>query len=390
MRFIGPCHGFRCPKAGSHHSAVWDGLIGMRSGKGGGTQSEGGLSTLSLGRHGGLAIASAPTWTTHAHWLSLSLHSIHPLHSRHSTTRSTTPHPLLLTLSRLFSSPASPPSSFSSSLPLSSISSTTMSSKHLLELLDPTNCAVLFIDHQPAMTFGVASIDRQSLITNCVGLAKAAITFKVPVILTAVESKSFSGAIWPQLTSLFPDTPVIERSSMNSWEDKALVAAVKKTGRKKLVIAALWTEVCLCFPALHALAEGFEIYAVEDCSGGTSLIAHDAAISRIVQAGGVRVTWVQVMLEWQRDWARRATYDAVMVRQTHSPTHYSHYLGPCVLSTASPIPSVCVTVLRPTWWRTRVCTDRQWSTATRWCTRPPRTPSASRPHPTTLTSKSDG
>lgn len=188
------------------------------------------------------------------------------------------------------------------------------------ELLTPDNCCVLFIDHQPAMTFGVANIDRQTLLNNVVGLAKAAITFNVPVILTSVETKSFSGNIWPQLTSLFPNQRIYERSSMNSWEDAALVEAVKQTGRKKLVIAALWTEVCLAFPALCALGEGFEVYAVEDCSGGTSQVAHDAAISRIQQAGGVRTTWVPTMLEWQRDWARRATYDSVMqtVLEVHS------------------------------------------------------------------------
>jgi nicotinamidase-related amidase len=185
-------------------------------------------------------------------------------------------------------------------------------SSGLLELLTPDNCCVIFIDHQPAMTFGVANIDKQTLINNCVGLAEAAKTFNVPVILTAVESKSFSGNIWPQLTSLFPSHKVIERSSMNSWEDDALVQAVKATGRKKLVIAALWTEVCLTFPALCALADGYEVYAVEDCSGGTSQVAHDAAIARIQQAGGVRMTWIQTMLEWQRDWARRGTYDSVM------------------------------------------------------------------------------
>jgi len=182
----------------------------------------------------------------------------------------------------------------------------------LLELLTPDNCCVIFIDHQPAMTFGVGNIDKQLLINNVVGLAKAAKIFKVPTILTAVESKSFSGPIWPQLTSVFPGIKPIERSSMNSWEDAALVAAVRATGRKKLIIAALWTEVCLCFPALCALKDGFEVYAVEDASGGVSQVAHDAAISRIVQAGGVRMTWIQIMLEWQRDWARRATYDPVM------------------------------------------------------------------------------
>jgi len=181
-----------------------------------------------------------------------------------------------------------------------------------LELLTPQNCTVLFIDHQPAMTFGVANIDRQLLINNVTGLAKAAKLFQIPVIITAVESKSFSGAIWPQLTELFPQIHPIERSSMNSWEDEALVAAVKKTGRKKLVIAALWTEVCLCFPALCALADGYEVYAVEDCSGGTSEAAHRNAMTRMSQCGVVPVTWVQVMLEWQRDWARKTSYNAVM------------------------------------------------------------------------------
>ena len=198
----------------------------------------------------------------------------------------------------------------------------------LHELLTPDNCCVVFIDHQPAMTFGVANIDRQTLLNNVVGFAKAARTFHVPVILTAVESASFSGAIWPQLTGVFPEVPVIERSSMNSWEDAKLVEAVKRTGRTKLVICALWTEVCLAFPALCALGEGYEVYAVEDCSGGTSQVAHDAAISRIVQAGGVRTTWVCTMLEWQRDWARKATYNDVMqtvieVSRQRDTTHRS-------------------------------------------------------------------
>jgi nicotinamidase-related amidase len=180
------------------------------------------------------------------------------------------------------------------------------------ELLDPTNSVVIFIDHQPAMTFGVASIDRATLINNTVGLAKAAKAFNVPVIITSVETQSFSGNVWPELTSLFPDHEVVERSSMNSWEDDGFVAAVKKTGRKKLIIAALWTEVCLTFPALCAMKEGYEVYAVEDCCGGTTLVAHDASLARISQAGAVRVTWNQVMLEFQRDWSRRSTYNAVM------------------------------------------------------------------------------
>jgi nicotinamidase-related amidase len=173
-------------------------------------------------------------------------------------------------------------------------------------LLTPQNCAVIFIDHQPQMMFGVASIDRQLLVNNVIGLAKAAKIFKVPVILTTVESKGFSGYMWPQLLEIFPDQQPIERTSMNSWEDKKFVAEVGRIGKKKLVIAALWTEVCLCMPAIQALEAGYEVYAVEDASGGTSETAHRGAMQRMIQAGVVPVTWQQVLLELQRDWARKA------------------------------------------------------------------------------------
>lgn len=180
------------------------------------------------------------------------------------------------------------------------------------ELLTPQNSALIFIDHQPQMAFGVASIDRQLLKNNVTALAKAGKLFKIPIILTSVETRSFSGYLWPELLSVFPDQAPIERSSMNSWEDKKFVEAVKKTGCKKLVIAALWTEVCLAFPALEALEAGYEVYFVTDASGGTSKEAHDMAVQRMVQAGAVPVTWQQVLLEWQRDWARKETYDGVI------------------------------------------------------------------------------
>ncbi|WP_243311510.1 hydrolase [Fundidesulfovibrio agrisoli] len=180
------------------------------------------------------------------------------------------------------------------------------------ELLNPQNSAVIFIDHQPQMTFGVESIDRQTLFNNVLLLAKAASIFKVPTILTTVETKSFSGNMWPQLLDVFPGQEPIERTSMNSWESTSFVEAVAATGRKKLVIAALWTEVCLAFPALEALGAGYEVYAVEDASGGTSVTAHNAAMRRMEQAGAVPVTALQVLLEYQRDWARKETYDAVL------------------------------------------------------------------------------
>lgn len=180
------------------------------------------------------------------------------------------------------------------------------------ELLNPENSALILIDFQPQMTFGVANIDRQTLFNNVMLLAKAAKIFNVPTILTTVETKSFSGNMWPQILDIFPNQEPIERSSMNSWEDTTFVEAVAATGRKKLIMAALWTEVCLTFPALEALKAGYEVYGVEDASGGTSLTAHNAAMRRIEQAGVVPVTSLQVLLEYQRDWAHKDTYNAVI------------------------------------------------------------------------------
>jgi nicotinamidase-related amidase len=180
------------------------------------------------------------------------------------------------------------------------------------ELLNPKNSALILIDFQPQMTFGVANIDRQTLFNNVMLLAKAAKIFHVPTVLTTVETKSFSGNFWPQVLDIFPDQEPVERSSMNSWEDAKLLEAVAATGRKKLIMAALWTEVCLTFPALEALQAGYEVYAVEDASGGTSITAHNAAMRRIEQAGAVPVTALQVLLEYQRDWGRKETYNAVI------------------------------------------------------------------------------
>ncbi|MDU7469912.1 MAG: hydrolase, partial [Serratia marcescens] len=158
------------------------------------------------------------------------------------------------------------------------------------QLLDKDNSALIFIDHQPQMAFGVANIDRQQLKNNVVGLAKAGKIFNVPTLFTSVETESFSGYIWPELLAVHPEITPIERTSMNSWEDAAFVKAVEATGRKKLVISALWTEVCLTFPALMALEAGYEVYVVTDTSGGTSVDAHERSIDRMVQAGAVPVT----------------------------------------------------------------------------------------------------
>jgi nicotinamidase-related amidase len=179
-------------------------------------------------------------------------------------------------------------------------------------LLAPDNCVVALIDHQPQMLFGTSNFDRQAIINNTVALAKASRVFDVPVVLTTVETRSFSGNMWPQLRAVFPDQEPIERSSMNSWDDKNFVAAIEKTGRKKIVLAGLWTETCVALPTLQAIYDGYEVYVVEDCCGDVSQLAHDNAMKRVVQAGAKPVTSLSTVLEWQRDWAHRETYDAVL------------------------------------------------------------------------------
>lgn len=180
-------------------------------------------------------------------------------------------------------------------------------------LLTAENCALVFIDHQPQMAFGVSNqIDRQLLVNNVLLLAKGAKEFGVPTILTTVETETFSGPMWPQLLDVFPDQQPIERTGMNSWDTAAFREAVKATGKKNIIMSGLWTEVCIAWPTLNMLNEGYNIYVVEDACGGTSQAAHEAALSRMVQAGAVRMTTVGTVLEFQRDWANREHYNALM------------------------------------------------------------------------------
>jgi nicotinamidase-related amidase len=179
------------------------------------------------------------------------------------------------------------------------------------DLLTPDNRAVLFVDHQSQMFFGTGSGDRSAIINSAVSLAKSAKAFDVPAVLSTVDAASFSGPIMPQLATAFPDRKIIDHSTMNAWEDLAFVVAVKATGRKKLVIAVLWTEVCVVLPALSALAQGYEVDLVTDASGGVGSQAHEYAIQRTVQGGAIPVTWVQVLLEPRRDRAPTETYAAV-------------------------------------------------------------------------------
>src|ERR1700692_151444 len=170
-------------------------------------------------------------------------------------------------------------------------------------LLTPDNCTLLLIDHQPSQLANVNSHEPTLVINNVTALAKTAKAFGVPTILTTINAKR-GGEIFKQIQAVFPDQKPIDRSFINSWEDGRIVEAVKKTGRKKLVIAALWTEMCLAMPAIHAMGEGFDVYVVTDASGGASPEAHDMAIRRLVAAGAQPITWLGMAGELQRDWAR--------------------------------------------------------------------------------------
>jgi nicotinamidase-related amidase len=179
------------------------------------------------------------------------------------------------------------------------------------DLLTPTDHLLILIDHQPQMAFATKSIDIVELRNNVTGLAKSAKVFGVPTILTTVAEKSFSGPLFPEVQAVFLDQKPIDRTSMNTWEDERIIKAVNQAGRKKVVIAALWTEVCGVGPVLSALEQRFEVYFVTDASGGVSEEAHAMAVQRMLQAGARPITWLQYLLELQRDWARQETYAAV-------------------------------------------------------------------------------
>src|SRR5256886_6981929 len=173
-------------------------------------------------------------------------------------------------------------------------------------LLTPDNCVLILIDHQPFQFAGLRSHDTQTIINNVVGLAKSAKVFGVPTLLTTVLEKQ-GGFIIKPIQDVFPDQKPIDRTFINTWEDSRIPEWVKKTGRKKIVMAALWTEICLAMPAIQALGEGYEVYIVTDASGAVSVEAHEMAVRRMIQAGAVPMTWMAVQGELQRDWAREST-----------------------------------------------------------------------------------
>src|SRR6266853_1586385 len=177
-------------------------------------------------------------------------------------------------------------------------------------LLTPQNSVLILIDHQAFQFANLRNLDPTLVLSNTIGLAKGARAFGVPTILTTVVQDR-GGFLPKELQNVFPDQKPIDRTTINTWEDPRVVKAVEKTGRKKLVIAALWTEVCLAMPVIHALGEGYDVFAVTDASGGVSVYAPERTIQRMVQAGAVPITWIAVLSEGQRDWAREKTASAL-------------------------------------------------------------------------------
>jgi nicotinamidase-related amidase len=189
-----------------------------------------------------------------------------------------------------------------------------------LEMLTPQNSAIALIDYQPAMYQGVQSHDRLVPFNNVQVLAKAAKLFKIPTVISTVARDSFSGPFMPEVTNLFPENPVFDRTSMNAWLDAPFRKAISAIGRKKFVIAGLWTEACVMFVALEMLKEGFEIYVPADACGDISPEAHQRSMDRLVEAGAIPITSLQYVFELQQDWARAETYEGVMdILRAHSP-----------------------------------------------------------------------
>jgi nicotinamidase-related amidase len=177
-------------------------------------------------------------------------------------------------------------------------------------LIQPAQCALLLVDHQAGLAFGVGSSDRQVLLNNAVALAKVAIAFGIPVVASTSASKVYSGPLMPAIQAALPGLKSIERRNMNVWEDEAARTAILNTQRRRLLVSGLLTEACVSFPVLSALSEGFEVFVVADACGGITASSHELALRRMEAAGARMTSWIQVLLEVQRDWTRHETYDA--------------------------------------------------------------------------------
>jgi nicotinamidase-related amidase len=189
-------------------------------------------------------------------------------------------------------------------------------------LLTPDNCLVAFIDLQPRMLAGVADADRQCVLHRNLMLAKAARLFGVPALLSCVDTPASNASMLAPLQAIFAAQAPLTRTSMNSWDDPAFIDAVVGLGRTRLILAGLWTATCVALPAIEALADGYDVYIVEDCCGDISALAHENAMQRMIQAGAQPVTAMSVMLEWQRDWALLDTSEAIRdIARAHSGAH---------------------------------------------------------------------
>jgi nicotinamidase-related amidase len=177
-------------------------------------------------------------------------------------------------------------------------------------LLKPQECALLMVDFQAGLGFGVESTPRQALVANAIALAKTAVAFDVPVIASTSASNVYSGPLLPALKAVLPSVKPIERKNMNVWEDDGARSALLATGKKRLIVAGFLTEACVSFPVLSALKESFEVFVVGDTCGGLTPAGHELALRRMEAAGAQLVSWIQVLLEFQRDWTRHETYEA--------------------------------------------------------------------------------
>ncbi len=178
-----------------------------------------------------------------------------------------------------------------------------------IPLLTPDGCALLLIDHQAGLAFGVGSTDRQVLLSNTVALARTATNFKLPVVVSTSASKVYSGPLMPGIAAVLPGTKSIERRNMNVWEDDAVRGAILATGRRRLLVSGLLTEACVSFAVLSALVADHEVFVVGDTCGGLTAVSHELALRRMEAAGARMTSWIQVLLELQRDWTRHDTYD---------------------------------------------------------------------------------
>jgi nicotinamidase-related amidase len=186
-------------------------------------------------------------------------------------------------------------------------SATTTARASYVESLTPENSYLVLVDLQDMFGLTIGSMDQTALLNNAIGVTKAAKVFDVPTVFATANARTFGGPFFPAVTEVRKDLPVYDRTAINLWEDQRVVDEIKRSGRKKIIIGGLWTANCVMLPALSALREGYEVYVLADVSGDVNPEAHDRAMQRLVQAGATPITWLALMLEWQKDWARSAT-----------------------------------------------------------------------------------